>query len=92
MIIMNQNRDLLLNVASVQTIYAYGNLVRADLQDGKLTLGEYADEDQAKDVLCEIMAVYASYKHMPGGPLGAEDIYIQPLTFVPPKVYKMPEE
>jgi len=92
MIIMNQKRDVLLNFGMLQTIYAHDGLVRTDVQGAKLTLGEYVDQRRAREILDEIVDVYASYMNRPGGPMATVDFYVQPQTFIPHKVYRMPEE
>ena len=94
MLILSQHKIVILNFNTTTTIIADKNEIIARLINGnKATLGKYATEERAKEVLREIIKCYRSYLQLNGGPAILQgQMDIQPNIFNIPKVYEMPEE
>ena len=101
MIIVNQDKDKIINFDNLTQVYitqdeeetAYFIRLEAVncLYDD---LGKYETEERAKEVLKEIVDKYSSYLQLKGGPaiMQGSSIDLQPNIFNTPKVYCMPKE
>lgn len=100
MIIVNQDRDKIINFDNLTQVYitqdeeetAY--FIRFETVDSLYDdLGEYETEERAQKVLQEIISKYLSYLQLKGGPAILQgQMDIQPNIFNIPKVYYMPKE
>ncbi len=96
MIIVNQDKTVIINFDKVSNIYVQKNRIEYQcpyIEDFYGVLGFYKTEERAKEVLKEIIAEYSEYLRLPGGVAifkGGMDI--QPNVFNVPKVFEMPEE
>ena len=86
MLIVSQNKTVLLNVDHIVRIFNAGSEVLAvDLNKDTNLLGEYEDTTRAVAVLAEIADEYAKYYRCSGGPiLTHPGGYVQPMMFEPP--------
>lgn len=101
MIILGQDKDLIVNFDNVSSIEVNdvwdnkpGQILKAnDVLGRRHTLGYYKNEERAKEVLREIANEYSKYLELRGGPAVFQgEIDIQPNIFNIPKVYEMPED
>ena len=100
MIIVNQDRDKIINFDNLTQVYitqdeeetAY--FIRFETVDSLYDdLGEYETEERAKKVFQEIIIKYLRYLQLEGGPAILQgQMDIQPNIFNIPKVYYMPKE
>ena len=64
MIIVNQYESIIVNFDNISTIYLNGSgdkvVTALTSHSDKITLGEYATEERAKEVLQEIVRYYAT--------------------------------
>ena len=100
MIIINQDKDKIVNFDNLTQVYitqdeektAY--FIRFETVDSLYDdLGEYKTEERAKEVLQEIVEKYSSYLELKGGVAFMQGgMNIQPNIFNIPKVYEMPKE
>ena len=102
MIILNQNKDELVNVDNIMDICitncdedGYGIFAGfiIGIDDNYRVLGYYKNKERAREILKEIVKTYSSYLQLNGGPAilkGQSDI--APNIFNIPKVYAMPKE
>lgn len=101
MIIVSQDRDVILNFDNVENIWMNNPLekdngkfeIRAESYSNNMFIGEYETEERAKEVLQEIVQKYSSYLQLNGGlAIMQGQMDIQPNIFNIPKIYEMPKE
>ena len=93
MLIMNQDRNQLLNMDHFGKVFQAGTEILAENRLGDMeSLGKYATPERAGEVLLEIGKKYAEWLKVEGGPCLTSDAYVQPLMFNPPKLFEMPSE
>ena len=103
MIIVNQDKDNIINFDNVDNIDIVANSNRIGEEEPyticyetstrREGLGIYKTEERAKEVLQEIVKKYSEYLKLEGGPAILQgQIDVQPNIFNIPKVYEMPEE
>lgn len=102
MIIVSQDKDLIVNFDNVESIDIVADLdgtgkvpykIYYETSSRREELGKYATEERAKEVLQEIAKKYSEYLELKGSPAilqGQSDI--APNIFNIPKVYEMPKE
>lgn len=71
MVIVNQNRDLIVNFAGIQMIGRNVNnktqVVSKSINNDVIILGEYSTEQRAAEILKEISLKYGLYQSHPQG-------------------------
>lgn len=101
MVIISQDKTMILNFENIETIEIGNPLENNDgkfkilcdtTSDNQYTIAEYEKEKRAKGVLKEIVEKYSSYLELKGGVAFMQGgMNIQPNIFNIPKVYEMPE-
>lgn len=104
MIIISQNKCIIVNFSNIQNIRieSYGTHIKGKKQykifagnfEGYATeLGTYETKERAKEVIQEIAQKYSSYLKLEGEPAILQgQMDIQPNILNVPKVYQMPEK
>jgi 5'(3')-deoxyribonucleotidase len=98
MIIVNQDKDNVINYDNVKSLWIDDNVLDKTNTTFYINadddfLGEYKTEERAKEVLKEIVEKYSSYLKLKGGVAFMQGgMNIQPNIFNIPKVYEMPTE
>lgn len=98
MIIVNQDKDNVINYDNVKSLWIDDNVLDKTNTTFYINadddfLGEYKTEERAKEVLKEIVEKYSSYLELKGGVAFMQGgMNIQPNIFNIPKVYEMPTE
>lgn len=104
MIIISQDKKIILNFCNIQNIrierytthekgkYAY-KIFAGNFEGYATEIGTYKTEERAKEILQEIKKCYSSYLQLNGGPAILQgQMDIQPNIFHIPKVYEMPKD
>lgn len=99
MLILSQNRDVVVNMNNTHSLSVY-------MTDGKFVIlawfgtsendfwriGDYETEDRAKETIREIWQKYGEYLHRTGGPaIFRGTSAVDEAFWVLPKIYEMPE-
>lgn len=95
MIIRSQDKKIIVNFNSIDTIDVRDKQVRYFANGGVETmglLGIYSTEEKAIKVLDMIQQEFGRHFYGQGGQMATADIYIQPFAFIPPKVFQMPSD
>ena len=105
MVIVSQDKKMLINFNSIVSVYVIKNYVSeekgykgynidfATNEEINFVLATYETEERAKEVLQKIAQTYSEYLKLEGGPAILQgQIDIQPNIFNIPKVFEMPKE
>lgn len=99
MIIVSQDKKRIINFKNITDInieFIHSDYeLRASFigECESFNIGNYEEEERAKEVLQEITQKYSSYLKLEGGPAILQgQMDIQPNIFNIPKVYEMPEK
>lgn len=92
--IRSQNEKVLLNTSLIETIGEDDNIIVVSItgRNKAFPIGKYSSNDKALKVLELIKKELGSYFSTNGGPLLVQDGYVQPYSFIPPKVFEMPQD
>lgn len=58
----------------------------------KVLLGKYSSKDKALKVMEMLREEYLKHLYGSGGEMATRDLYIPPFAFIPPKVFKFPDD
>lgn len=89
----SQNKLNLVNLDNANEISVVDkNIIVTYSETDYDSAGEYSTEEKAIKVLDMIEEEYLKYMGTNGGQMATSNVYVQPFSFVHPKVFQMPQD